>query len=83
MNTEKRLAKLIADITKIPREELTGGVKLLNSGIISSLGMIDLIVGIEDEFSVSVLPEEFVEDNFRDIDSVCRFIDSKAGRVEA
>lgn len=77
MSIEKRFIALIAGISKIPQEEFSGDTKITNSGILSSLGMLDLMVGIEEEFSIEILPEEFIEDNFYDVNSICKFIESK------
>ena len=53
---------------------------LLDSGIIDSLGTLDVVQFLEDEFGCEVSDEEMVADNFESIRSIARFVDSKRGR---
>jgi acyl carrier protein len=67
----------IADIGKIPRQDIHVGVKVYNSGIISSLKLIELMTHIEKEYAIMIKPEELIEDNFKDIGTIIDFIRSK------
>jgi acyl carrier protein len=58
-------------------EELDSETDLLGSGILDSLGMVQLIAFVEKEFNVNVDPEDMVIENFMDIKSICSYISSK------
>lgn len=58
-------------------EELYGDTDLLGSGILDSLGMVQLISFVEKEFEVKVAPEDMVIENFMNVDSVCAYVKSK------
>jgi acyl carrier protein len=51
---------------------------LLESGILDSLGVLDLVHFIEQEFSIAVVDEELVPENFQTIDRIVAFIGSKS-----
>ena len=58
-------------------EDLDGNTDLLGSGILDSLGMVQLIAFVEKEFDVKVEPEDMVIENFMDVNSVCTYISGK------
>jgi acyl carrier protein len=54
---------------------------LLESGIIDSLGILEVVAFIERTFSTTVADEELSPENFQTIDRIATFISSKiAGR---
>jgi acyl carrier protein len=50
---------------------------LLDSGIIDSLGILDLVTFIEKEFGVHVSDEELLPENFQTLDALAAFIQQK------
>lgn len=58
-------------------EDLDGDTDLLGSGILDSLGMVQLIAFVEKEFEVRVPPEDMVIENFMNINSVCAYLSGK------
>jgi acyl carrier protein len=62
------------------KQQLKDSDPLLESGILDSLGVLDLVAFIEKEFSVSMTDEELVPENFRTIDHLVAFIQGKANR---
>ena len=58
-------------------EDLDGDTDLLGSGILDSLGMVQLIAFVEKEFDFKVEPEDMVIENFMDVNSVCTYISGK------
>jgi acyl carrier protein len=50
---------------------------LLDSGIIDSLGILDLVTFIEKEFGVHVSDEELLPENFQTVDALAAFIQQK------
>lgn len=59
------------------RQELRSSDDLLNSGIIDSLGILDLVVFLEQEFTISVQDEELGPENFCSIDCLTLFVEQK------
>lgn len=52
---------------------------LLDSGLIDSTGIYELVTFVENEFDVRVDDEEIVPENFETIESIARFVDRKLG----
>jgi acyl carrier protein len=50
---------------------------LLISGIIDSLGVLEIISYLEKEFKISVADEELVPENFHTIESIAAFVQQK------
>jgi acyl carrier protein len=51
---------------------------LLRTGVISSLGMMEVVEWVESNFGVSVDPNEITEQNFDTLRGIARFVSSKA-----
>ena len=52
---------------------------LLESGILDSLGVLDLLSFIEREFSVSLVDDELVPENFQTVARLASFVEWKVG----
>jgi acyl carrier protein len=50
---------------------------LLGSGILDSLGMVQLIAFVESEFNIQVGPEDMVIENFMTVNHIVNYIQSK------
>jgi acyl carrier protein len=50
---------------------------LLDSGIVDSLGILDLVAFLEKTFGIRVGDEELTPDNFSSVASVTRFVEAK------
>lgn len=69
----------------IERELLSdrGGValrdedNLLGSGLVDSMGMMSLVLFIEDEFDVVVPPEDVVIENFLSVDAISAYLQGR------
>ena len=53
--------------------------ELLESGIVDSLGILDLVAVLETEFRFTVNDEELVPENFRSVDKIAEFTQRKRG----
>lgn len=58
-------------------DDFDADTDLLGSGILDSLGMVQLIAFVENEFKIKVEPEEMVIENFMNINSVCTYVAEK------
>jgi acyl carrier protein len=57
--------------------------RLLERGIVDSMGIVELLTFIEDEFSVKPADEEISEANLGTVRSVVQFVSSKMAGVPA
>lgn len=58
---------------------LTDDTPLLDSGVIDSTGVLELVTFLESEFGVKVQDEEIVPENFETVGRIAAFVDSKRG----
>lgn len=52
---------------------------LLDSGIVDSLGTLDIVQFLESDFNLVVEDEEMVADHFESIQAIVQFVDRKVG----
>jgi len=52
---------------------------LLESGILDSLGILDVVAFLESEFAITIADEELVPDNFRSLGTLSAFVRQKSG----
>jgi acyl carrier protein len=57
--------------------------KLLESGIIDSLGILDLVSALEKDFGITISDEELVPENFQTVVDIAAFVASKQGKQGA
>jgi acyl carrier protein len=51
---------------------------LLQSGIVDSLGILELVAFVENEFAITISDDELMPENFQNISMMTSFIASKA-----
>ncbi len=56
---------------------LKSGERWLESGLIDSLGILELVRFLEEECRVQVTDEELLPDNFQSLDAVAAFVRTK------
>jgi acyl carrier protein len=56
---------------------------LLESGIIDSLGVLDLVAFMEESFAITILDEELSPENFQTIERLASFIERKRNETAA
>lgn len=76
------MKKKIVDYIKLevanePLDVLDDAEDLLGSGIIDSIGMMKLIAFFEEEFKISVPPEEMTVENFMTVQSIADYLSRK------
>jgi acyl carrier protein len=67
----------------MPDFDLGDDDKLLERGIVDSMGIVELLTFIEDEFGVKPADEEISEANLGSVRSVVAFVSSKMAGVPA
>jgi acyl carrier protein len=53
---------------------------LINSGLIDSLGALELVGALEKKFKLKINPEEMTEFNFNSIERIAEFVEQKIKR---
>ena len=59
-------------------KDLTSELSLLESGIVDSLGVLDLVGFIEEEFGIQAEDDDLVPENFDSIEALTRFVTERA-----
>ena len=72
---EKFLVNEIA--VNLERKSLTPDEDLLEKGIIDSLGIMKLILFMEETFGIAVADDEIVPENFQTVNMMVKFIKQK------
>jgi acyl carrier protein len=57
--------------------ELSGDVSFLESGIIDSTGVLELVAFLEEKFGVKVEDEDLIPANLDSINAITRFVENK------
>jgi acyl carrier protein len=76
---------VVAEITRIVQElarvrriaEIRPRDNLLAQGVVDSLAIVKLMLLLEERFPIRITDEDIVPENFRDIESLSRFVQSK------
>ena len=68
---------IIEQFPSARRLKLTDTDALLESGIIDSLGVLDLVSFMEAAFAISVSDEELLPENFQTVERLAAFVESK------
>ena len=67
---EEKLLDLIADICDTDDVRTHRDIDLFETGLLDSLGAIDLLVEIEDEFGVVIAPTELEREEMNTVDKI-------------
>ncbi len=62
-------------------EGLKDDVSFLNEGIIDSTGILELIVFLEEEFSIEIEDEEMIPENLDSINNLLSFLNKKQSNI--
>jgi acyl carrier protein len=79
------LNAIVGEITQIVQElarvrriaEVRPRDNLLAQGVVDSLAIVKLMLFLEERFPIRISDEDIVPENFRDIESLSRFVQSK------
>jgi acyl carrier protein len=71
---------IVGHFASARRRPLNDGDPLIESGIIDSLGVLDVVAFVESEFEVQVDDEELTAENFQTIACIAAYVEKKRGR---
>jgi acyl carrier protein len=79
LETREKLKKFIIENFLFGNDgnSLSDGESFLESGIIDSTGILEVVGFVEDEFGFEVLDEELIPDNFDSVDNLVAYIEKK------
>jgi len=76
---EQRIQEFVVKTFPLARKKsLATSDKLLESGILDSLGVLDLVGFVEQEFGIHESDEDLLPENFQTIDSLVTYIRRKS-----
>jgi D-alanine--poly(phosphoribitol) ligase subunit 2 len=78
LDTISRIKRIFLDRLHVRANRLD--TDLLESGILDSMSLVDLLLGLELEFGIQVTIAELDFDNFRSLDRIAALVD---GQVKA
>ncbi len=78
-NVKERIRQFITTNFPLAHQQAnsTDEDSLFSSGIVDSLGVLDLVTFIEDEFGVIVADEDLLAENFETVDRMESFVQAK------
>ena len=78
-DTTARIQEWVVSHFPLAKENNIGlSDSLIESGIVDSLGTLDTVLFLEQEFGLLVEEEDMVADHFESIESISNFVDSKS-----
>jgi acyl carrier protein len=81
---EERVREIILErVPKSRKEGLVNSTQLLTSGLLDSLGILDIVTILEQKFDLTVNDEELVPEHFESIESISAFIKKKSSAIES
>jgi acyl carrier protein len=76
-----RIARLFSDT--LHRDVPSAETDLFESGLLDSLGFVDLLVHLEREFGTTIALDDLEVENFRSIEQIAEFVRSRAEAPQA
>ncbi len=79
-SVNERIRGFILEKFPLARKQgLKSNDRLLEGGILDSLGVLDLVSFVEQEFAIQISDDELVPDNFQTIEQLAAFVQAKSG----
>lgn len=76
-DTERHVREFIADNFILDADDLDGDASLTRQGVLDSMGVLELIMFIEERFGLKVPDEDTVPENFDTIDRIVAYLDAR------
>ncbi len=72
------ITRIVQELARVRRiAEVRPRDNLLAQGVVDSLAIVKLMLFLEERFPIRISDEDIVPENFRDIESLSRFVQSK------
>ena len=81
MNMEDRLKKMIVErlYLKVAPESIKNDASLMTTYGVDSVSLLELVVGLEDEFDIEIDDDEFDVENFQTVAALRDFVTPRLG----
>lgn len=78
MNKQEVLMRYIKDeLLRGRRNDLQAGDDLLSSGVLNSLGILQLVSFVEERMGIEIPDEDVVYENFHSVSALADYLDSQ------
>ena len=77
MSTVDKITAFVEKMTVEAGTKITAETSLLDSGIIDSTGILEVVSFIESEFGIRVQDEEIVPEHFENVQRIAAFVETK------
>lgn len=71
---DELLAMINAEVSFDPSEEITPDTDLLLTGLVDSLGVVQIVAWMEDRLGIEIEPVDVVLENFQTVDRMLAFV---------
>ncbi len=82
MVTDRLRGFIVEKFPLARRHDFRDDTLLLEKGILDSLGILDIVTFIENEFQIMIEDEDLVPENFQSVSSLAEFLNSKLGHSD-
>lgn len=76
-STERIRAFVFEKFPQAKKQNIRDTDKLLDSGIVDSLGILDLVAFLESGFEVHISDDELLPENFQTVEAIAQFVERK------
>ena len=77
--TSKIKGFVIENFPAARKRNLTDDVSLLESGIVDSIGILEIVAFIEKSFQVTISDDDLTPENFNSIKAIAAFLQARVG----
>jgi acyl carrier protein len=74
---ERDVRSFITENFILDGEHLEGDASLTGRGVLDSMGVLELIMFVEERYGVKVPDEDTVPENFDSVDRIVRYLDAR------
>lgn len=80
MDVERGVREFLTEHAVVRQEDaIPGDASLLDSGLIDSAALFELVSFLEERFGITIADEELLPENFESIDAIVAFVTPKRG----
>lgn len=79
MSTAERVLAVLVDVTQVDEVRDDGDLRLYESGVIDSLGTVELLLALAQEFSIEISPTEVDRERWATPRRIVEFVRTRVG----
>lgn len=86
MESTRNIVKSFIEGSFLPGSQLTridDATSFLDTGLIDSTGVLELVDFLEEQFEISVEDDELVPDHLDSVGNICKYLESKGAPAES